>query len=146
MRRRVAGAGLRTPVQVMQCGGGVVPAAEAARREALALRSVASLANGAAHLINNPLTVIRGTLELLMQRPEDKVTLQRITPALRAVDQIAEIVRRRAQISRLELVADAPGDMHMLDIAGSAPDAPGATTPPAGDAPTGAPPPAAPPA
>ena len=37
--RRVAGAGLRTPVQVMQCGGGVVPAAEAARRAFLTLDS-----------------------------------------------------------------------------------------------------------
>jgi len=36
---RVAGAGLRTPVQVMQCGGGVVPAAEAARRAFLTLDS-----------------------------------------------------------------------------------------------------------
>jgi len=37
--RRVAGAGLATPVQVMQCGGGVVPAAEAARRAFLTLDS-----------------------------------------------------------------------------------------------------------
>src|SRR5262247_1633718 len=37
--RRVAGAGLATPVQVMQCGGGVVPAAQAARRAFLTLDS-----------------------------------------------------------------------------------------------------------
>jgi N-methylhydantoinase A len=37
--RRVAGAGLATPVQVMQCGGGVVPAALAARRAFLTLDS-----------------------------------------------------------------------------------------------------------
>ncbi len=37
--QRVAGAGLATPVQVMQCGGGVVPAAEAARRAFLTLDS-----------------------------------------------------------------------------------------------------------
>ncbi|HYB43928.1 MAG TPA: hydantoinase/oxoprolinase family protein, partial [Candidatus Methylomirabilis sp.] len=37
--RRVAGAGLATPVQVMQCGGGVVPASEAARRALLTLDS-----------------------------------------------------------------------------------------------------------
>src|SRR5204862_4019416 len=37
--RRVAGAGLATPVQVMQCGGGVSPAAESARRAFLTLDS-----------------------------------------------------------------------------------------------------------
>jgi N-methylhydantoinase A len=37
--RRVGEAGLTTPVQVMQCGGGVVPAAEAARRAFLTLDS-----------------------------------------------------------------------------------------------------------
>jgi N-methylhydantoinase A len=37
--RRVQGAGLATPVQVMQCGGGVVPAAQAARRAFLTLDS-----------------------------------------------------------------------------------------------------------
>ena len=37
--RRVAGAGLVTPVQVMQCGGGVVPASLAARRAFLTLDS-----------------------------------------------------------------------------------------------------------
>jgi N-methylhydantoinase A len=37
--RRVADAGLTTPVQVMQCGGGVVPSGEAARRAFLTLDS-----------------------------------------------------------------------------------------------------------
>ncbi len=37
--RRVGGAGLATPVQVMQCGGGVVPAGEAARKPLLTLDS-----------------------------------------------------------------------------------------------------------
>ena len=37
--RRVQGAGLATPVQVMQCGGGVVPAAQAARKAFLTLDS-----------------------------------------------------------------------------------------------------------
>jgi N-methylhydantoinase A len=37
--RRVQGAGLGTPVQVMQCGGGVVPAAQAARKAFLTLDS-----------------------------------------------------------------------------------------------------------
>jgi N-methylhydantoinase A len=37
--RRVHGASLATPVQVMQCGGGVVPAAQAARRAFLTLDS-----------------------------------------------------------------------------------------------------------
>jgi N-methylhydantoinase A len=37
--RRVRAAGLRTPVQVMQCGGGVVPSAQAAARAFLTLDS-----------------------------------------------------------------------------------------------------------
>jgi N-methylhydantoinase A len=37
--RRVRDAGLATPVQVMQCGGGVVPASEAARKSFLTLDS-----------------------------------------------------------------------------------------------------------
>jgi N-methylhydantoinase A len=37
--RRVQSAGLATPVQVMQCGGGVVPAAQAARKAFLTLDS-----------------------------------------------------------------------------------------------------------
>ena len=37
--RRVQAAGLATPVQVMQCGGGVVPAAQAARKAFLTLDS-----------------------------------------------------------------------------------------------------------
>lgn len=37
--RRVGAAGLATPVQVMQCGGGVVPASEAARKSFLTLDS-----------------------------------------------------------------------------------------------------------
>ncbi len=109
--------------------------AEVARREADALRSVASLANGAAHDINNPLTVIRGVLELLVQRSEEKVSLHRLTPALRAIEQIAETIRRMSQITRLELVPDAPGDMRMLDIRESAPDASQASAPPASPAP-----------
>lgn len=109
--------------------------AEAARREADALRSVASLANGAAHDINNPLTVIRGVLELLVHRSEEKVSLQRLAPALRAVEQIAETIRRMSHITRLELVPDAPGDMTMLDIRESAPDATQASAPPDSPAP-----------
>ncbi len=97
--------------------------AEVARREAAALRSVASLANGAAHSINNPLTVIRGTLELLLQRQE-KPTAQRIAPAIRAIDEIADVIRRMSRITRLELMSDAPGEMRMLDIRESAPEAP----------------------
>lgn len=109
--------------------------AEAARRETDALRSVASLANGAAHDINNPLTVIRGVLELLVQRSEEKVSLHRLTPALRAIEQIAETIRRMSHITRLELVPDAPGDMTMLDLRESAPDANQASAPPDSPAP-----------
>jgi PAS domain S-box-containing protein len=111
-------------------------AAETAQREATALRSVATLANGAAHSINNPLTVIRGTLELIVQRAEEKVTLQRIAPALRAIEQISDIVRGMAQISRLELVPNAPGEMRMLDIHESGSELPDPkTSSPASDPP-----------
>lgn len=56
--------------------------AEAAEREAAALRSVASLATAAAHEINNPLTVVLGALEMLERRSVlDDATKQRFDRA-----------------------------------------------------------------
>jgi PAS domain S-box-containing protein len=98
--------------------------AEAARREADALRSVASLANGAAHSINNPLTVIRGTLEMLVHRPDEKVTARRIASAIHAIEEISGVIHRMSRITHLELAADAPAEMRMLDIKESAPETP----------------------
>lgn len=98
--------------------------AEAVRREAEALRSVASLAHGAAHAINNPLTVVRGTLDLLRQHPERPVSSEHITRALRAVDEVVEVVRRMSRITRLQMLDDAPGSMQMLDIRESSPGEP----------------------
>jgi TatA/E family protein of Tat protein translocase len=50
---------------------------EAAEREAESLRSVAKLANAAAHEINNPLTVVGGNLQLLAERLRDRPELAR---------------------------------------------------------------------
>jgi PAS domain S-box-containing protein len=97
--------------------------AERAEREALALRSVARLANAAGHEINNPLTVVIGALQLLTKRDDiDESSRGWITRALEAAADINHIVRRMGHITRLETVDQAPNLPEMLDIRKSSPD------------------------
>jgi PAS domain S-box-containing protein len=96
---------------------------EEAMRQAQALVYVAKLANGAAHEINNPLSIITGRLQLLQRLTTDRGTAQKIQPALDAARRIAEIVSYMGRISRLE---ERPDASPMLDIRRS-----GADTPPA---------------
>jgi PAS domain S-box-containing protein len=100
--------------------------AEAAEREAEALRYVAHLASAAAHEINNPLSVITGRLELARKRlagQED--TLAWMDAALEAARRIAEIVAHMGRITRLQM-REAPSASvpPMLDIRGSGPSEP----------------------
>jgi PAS domain S-box-containing protein len=75
---------------------------EAAEREAESLRSVAKLANAAAHEINNPLTVVGGNLQLLAERLGDRPDLARyFERGERAVRQIAEMISHMTRITRL---------------------------------------------
>lgn len=75
---------------------------EAAEREAESLRSVAKLANAAAHEINNPLTVVGGNLQLLAEKVRDRPELARyFERGDRAVRQIADMISHMTRITRL---------------------------------------------
>jgi signal transduction histidine kinase len=67
--------------------------------EAAALRSVAELANAAAHEINNPLTIVIGQLALMERRRAGPDAVER---ARAAAARIRDIVRHMARITRLE--------------------------------------------
>lgn len=90
---------------------------DARAREAEALRSVAQLALATAHEINNPLTVIIASLQLMTSRgqvpPEAVAYVER---AIRAGEQIRDIVRNMSRITRLELSRQAPELPPVLDL------------------------------
>ncbi|HTO12372.1 MAG TPA: PAS domain S-box protein [Candidatus Binatia bacterium] len=94
-----------------------------AAAEAHALRSVAELANAAAHEINNPLSVILGQLDLLRRDQTDLA--QRIEVAQAAVLRIRDIVSHMTRITRLETSTGwSPSLPRMLDLrrSGESPD------------------------
>ena len=85
--------------------------------EAEALRSVAQLALATAHEINNPLTVIIASLQLMTSRgqvPPDAAAY--VERAIRAGEQIRDIVRNMSRITRLELSRQAPQLPPVLDL------------------------------
>ena len=85
--------------------------------EAEALRSVGQLALATAHEINNPLTVIIASLQLMMTRGQvpDPATayVQRV---IKSAEQIRDIVRNMSRITRLELSRQAPQLPAVLDL------------------------------
>ena len=86
--------------------------------EATALRSVAELANAAAHEINNPLAIIVGQLELI-GRGDD--VAGGIVAAQTAADRIRDIVHHMVRITHLEPSPSWSPDLpRMLDIRRSA--------------------------
>ncbi len=91
--------------------------AEAARREAAALRAVTLLARAAAHEINNPLTVVMGGLGFLARHlssdGEDAKWVQR---AQQGAGRIKDIVSRMNQITRIEAGPSQGSVPDMLDI------------------------------
>jgi PAS domain S-box-containing protein len=92
-------------------------AAEAAQREATDLRAVALLASAAAHEINNPLTVVVGSLELLSRHlAPDHQERRWLERASAAAQRIRDIVARMARITRIERTDAGPGLPPMLDI------------------------------
>src|SRR5438132_5370130 len=100
-------------------------------RETAALRSVAALANAAAHEINNSLNVLTGNLQLLSPRVGSDLAAAHLAPALAAAKAIEEIVGRMNQIIRVELAEPSGRLPEMLDLRKSAsvPDAPRADAP-----------------
>ena len=96
---------------------------EATTRERDTLRSVASLAAGAAHEINNPLAVVLGQVQLLANELEG-AQRQRIAEILEAIDRIRAIVARMRHLTHVELSEPYPGLPEMLDLARSSETAP----------------------
>ena len=85
--------------------------------EAEALRSVAQLALATAHEINNPLTVIIGSLQLLLARGQvSEETVHSLERVIRAAEQIRDTVRNLSRITRLELSRQAPSLPEVLDL------------------------------
>ena len=111
---------------------------EATKRERDTLRSVASLAAGAAHEINNPLAVVLGHAQLMAEEVVGPAR-QRIGEILEAIDRIRAIVARMRHLTRVELLEDTPGLPPILDLRRSsepeteAPANPPGELPPAGD-------------
>jgi PAS domain S-box-containing protein len=92
-------------------------AAEAAQREAADLRAVALLASAAAHEINNPLTVVVGSLELLSRHlGADHQERRWLDRANAAAQRIRDIVARMTRITRIQRTDARPGLPPMLDI------------------------------
>lgn len=84
------------------------------QRQAEALRSVAHLALATAHEINNPLTVIIASLQLITARGHVAESAARyVERAIRAAEQVSNVVRQMSRITRLELARQNPS---ILDI------------------------------
>ena len=85
--------------------------------QAEALRSVGQLALATAHEINNPLTIIIASLQLMVARgqvpDEAAVAVQR---AIKSAEQIRDTVRNMSRITRLELSRQAPQLPPVLDL------------------------------
>ena len=82
-----------------------------------ALRSVAQLALATAHEINNPLTVIIASLQLMAARGQvPPGAVASVEKAIRAGEQIRDIVRNMSRITRLELSRQAPALPPLLDL------------------------------
>ncbi|HEX5529978.1 MAG TPA: histidine kinase dimerization/phospho-acceptor domain-containing protein, partial [Methylomirabilota bacterium] len=86
------------------------------------LRSIARLANAAAHEINNPLTLVLGRLAMLRDdpglRPE---TRERVVQMLGAAERIREIVVDMNRLTRVQLFEHTGrGLPEMIDIRKSA--------------------------
>jgi PAS domain S-box-containing protein len=108
---------------VMMRDAGPREALDAARREVLDLRAVTLVANAAAHEINNPLTVIVGSIELLQRRASgDAMETKWIDRAIDAAQRIREIIARMTRITRVQPSASFPGVPAMLDIRRSSDD------------------------
>ena len=120
--RRVEHAGRRYDILIIR-DAGPREALDAARREVDDLRAVTLVANAAAHEINNPLTVIVGSLELLQRRlPAGGAEFKWIDRAVDASQRIREIVARMTRITRVEASGSFPGVPAMLDIHRSSDD------------------------
>lgn len=85
--------------------------------EAEALRSVGQLALATAHEINNPLTVIIASLQLMQTRGQvAEEAADYVQRVIKSAEQIRDIVRNMSRITRLELSRQAPQLPPVLDL------------------------------
>jgi PAS domain S-box-containing protein len=92
-------------------------AREASERDAAQLKAVTLLAGAAAHEINNPLTVVMGSLDLLTRRGTmDSQEARWIEQALSGARRIRDIVARMARVTRVESTPPQGHLPTMLDI------------------------------
>jgi PAS domain S-box-containing protein len=120
--RRVEHASRRYDIMIFR-DAGPREALDAARREVLDLRAVNLVANAAAHEINNPLTVIVGSLELLQRRLTPEGPESRwIERAVDSAQRIREIISRMTHITKVQPSGSFPGVPAMLDIQRSSDD------------------------
>ncbi len=119
--RRVAHDGRRYDIVILR-DAGPREALDAARREVSDLRAITLVANAAAHEINNPLTVIVGSLELLQRRLAEGQETRWIDRAVEASQRVREIIARMTHITRVEPSGQFPGVPAMLDIRRSSDD------------------------
>lgn len=85
--------------------------------EAEALRSVGQLALATAHEINNPLTVIIASLQLMVTRGQvPGPAAAYVERAIKSAEQIRDIVRNMSRITRLELSRQSPQLPAVLDL------------------------------
>jgi PAS domain S-box-containing protein len=97
---------------------------EAAERALESLRSVSSLASAAAHEINNPLTVVMGSFDLVARRVDDARVREWVDRGRDAVRRIRDVIDRMSRITRLQVAEEWPGLPPMLDIRGSSAEPP----------------------
>ena len=85
--------------------------------EAEALRSVGQLALATAHEINNPLTVIIASLQLMVTRGQVPASAASyVQRAIKSAEQIRDTVRNMSRITRLELSRQSPQLPAVLDL------------------------------
>ena len=120
--RRVDRDGRRYDIVIFR-DAGPREALDAARREVSDLRAITLIANATAHEINNPLTVIVGSLELLQRRLDAEGQESKwIDRAIDASQRIRDIIARMTHITRVEASGAFPGVPAMLDIHRSSED------------------------
>ena len=92
---------------------------EAKLRQAEKLAAVGRLAAGVAHEINNPLSVIQGSIELLLPRVADKEAREDLVSMKREATQIARIVAALLDYSRPRRLSRARVDVRdfLLEVA-----------------------------
>jgi nitrogen-specific signal transduction histidine kinase len=91
-------------------------ALELMRQDEVQLRAVRVVANTAAHEINNPLSVILGSLELLRGRLTGDTEARWVERALSAAQRLAEIADRLDGIHTLERLRREQGLGPALDL------------------------------